>query len=69
VFLSDVCHLPLSAGAVVKSWERVSAAVAPLDVEIQQTFQSQPPVFVDETSWREQQQCGRLWVAVSPAAI
>jgi transposase len=42
--------------------------VQPLDAAIQTMVQAHPHVWVDETSWCEQQQRGWLWVAVSPAA-
>jgi transposase len=43
-------------------------ALTPIDTAIQVAVQHQPQLWVDETSWREQQQRGWLWVAVSPVA-
>jgi len=67
-FLDEVCGLTVSLGSIATSCERLSAALAPVDAAIQTTVQSQPHLWVDETSWREQQQRGWLWVAVSPIA-
>jgi len=39
-----------------------------IDAAIQAMVQAHPQVWVDETSWREQEQRGWLWVAVSPTA-
>ena len=67
-FLSEVAGVELRLGSVITSCTRVSAALQPLDAAIQTMVQAHPVVWVDETSWREQQQRGWLWVAVSPAA-
>jgi transposase len=67
-FLDEVCGLALSLGSIASSCERLSAALAPVDAVIQATVQCQPHLWVDETSWRQQQQRGWLWVAVSPVA-
>ena len=67
-FLSEVAGVELSLGSVITSCTRVSEALQPLDAAIQTMLQAHPVVWVDETSWREQQQRGWLWVAVSPEA-
>lgn len=67
-FLAEVCGVDVSLGSIATSCERVSAALAPVDAAIQATVQCQPHLWVDETSWRQQQQRGWLWVAVSPVA-
>ena len=66
--LAEVSGITLSLGSIITSCMRVSAALAPVDAAIQATIQTQPQVHVDETGWREQQQRGWLWVAVSPIA-
>jgi transposase len=66
--LADVCGVAISLGGIAASCERVSAAVASIDVAIQTTVQTQPHLWVDETSWREASQRGWLWVAVSDVA-
>lgn len=67
-FVHEVAGVELSLGSVISSCTRVSEAVQPLDTAIQARVQAHPVVWVDETSWREQQQRGWLWVAVSPEA-
>ena len=67
-FLYEVAGVELSLGSVISSCTRVSEALQPLDAAIQTMVQAHAVVWVDETSWREQQQRGWLWVAVSPAA-
>ena len=67
-FLSEVAGVELSLGSVITSCTRVSAALQPLDAAIQTMVHAHPVVWVDETSWRAQQQRGWVWVAVSPAA-
>jgi transposase len=67
-FLSEVCGLPLSLGSVISSCQRLSCALAPIDAAIQACVQTQPYVWVDETSWRQKQQSAWLWVGVSPIA-
>lgn len=67
-FASEVVGLELSGGSIVTSCERVSEALEPIDAAINAELQTQPYLFVDETSWREHQQRGWLWVAVSPIA-
>jgi transposase len=67
-FLSEVCGLPLSVGRVVSSCQRLSCALAPIDAAIQAGVQTQPHLWVDETSWRQARQSAWLWVAVSPVA-
>ena len=67
-FLHEVGGVELSLGSVITSCTRVSAALQPLDATIQTRVQAHPVLWVDETSWREQQQRGWLWVAVSPEA-
>jgi transposase len=66
--LADVCGIELSVGSIAAGCGRLSLALAPIDTTIQVAVQHQPQVWVDETSWREQQQRGWLWVAVSPVA-
>jgi transposase len=67
-FLREVCGLSLSLGSVVSSCQRLSCALAPIDAAIQACVQTQPHVWVDETSWRQECQPAWLWVAVSPLA-
>lgn len=67
-FLNEVCQLPLSLGSVVSCCQRLSDALAPVDAAIQSVVQSAPVVWVDETSWNEQQQRCWLWVACTPVA-
>jgi transposase len=67
-FLSEVCGVEVSVGSVISSCARVSDALEDVDSSIQNAVQAQPHLYVDETSWREQQQRGWLWVAVSGVA-
>jgi transposase len=67
-FLREVAGVELSLGRVMSSCTRVRDALQPLDAAIQTMVQAHPAVWVDETSWCEQQRRGWLWVAVSPAA-
>lgn len=67
-FLQDVVGVEISLGSVVSSCTRVSDALVPVDAAIQSRVRAHPTVWVDETGWREQQQRGWLWVAVSPEA-
>jgi transposase len=67
-FLHEVAGVELSLGSVITSCTRLSEALQPLDAAIQTRVQAHPVVWVDETSWREQQRRGCLWVAVSPEA-
>jgi transposase len=67
-FLAEVAGVELSTGSIITSCTRVSDALAPVDAAIAEHIQNQDILWVDETSWREQQQRGWLWVAVSPQA-
>jgi transposase len=67
-FLHEVGGVDLSLGSVITSCTRVSEALEKVDAAIQAMVQAHPHIWVDETSWREQEQRGWLWVAVSPAA-
>ncbi len=67
-FLAEVSGVDIGVGSIVTSCTRISAALEAADAAIQQVVQQQPIVHVDETSWRQQQQHGWLWVAVSPIA-
>jgi transposase len=67
-FLAEVCGVDVSLGSITTSCLRVSDALEGVDALIQATVQTQPHLWVDETSWREQSHRGWLWVAVSPAA-
>ena len=66
--LNEVVGVELSTGSIVANCMRVSEALAPVDAAIAEHVQQQEIVWVDETSWREQQQRGWLWVAVSQQA-
>jgi transposase len=68
-FLGDVCQLPIGSASIVRGCERVSQALAPVDVAIQQAVQMQPCVNVDETGWPTETRKGWLWVAVSAVAV
>jgi transposase len=67
-FLAEVAGVELSTGSIITSCTRVSDALAPVDAAIAEHIHNQDILWVDETSWREQQQRGWLWVAVSPRA-
>ena len=67
-FVDEVSGIDISLGSIVASCARMSVALAPVDTAIQEVVQHQPHLHIDETSWREQQQAGWLWVAVSPLA-
>jgi len=67
-YLADVHGVQLCTGSIVRSCQRVSTALAPVDQTIQATVQRQAHLHVDETTWWEQRQRGWLWVAVSAVA-
>ncbi len=67
-FLAEVSGITISQGSIVMSCTRLSTALEGVDAAIQSAVQHQAHLHVDETSWREQQQRGWLWVAVSPIA-
>jgi len=67
-FLGEVCGLALCSGSVVKSCDRLSAALQPLDAAVAALVQHQPLVWVDETGWYEHNERRWLWVAVSQQA-
>jgi transposase len=67
-FLQEVCGVHISVGSVMRSCTRVSEALAPVDQVIQERVQADMRLWVDETSWREGQQHGWLWLAVSTQA-
>ena len=58
-FLMDVLHLPISHGQVVKTVQKVSAALAPCYEQLQKALPQQAYMGIDETGHRER---GRgLW--------
>lgn len=67
-FLAEVAGVTVSTGSIMRSCDRVSVAVEPVDVAIQGAVAHQPILYVDETGWREGGQRGWLWVAVSAVA-
>ena len=67
-FLSDVWGIAISTQSVLRSCERVSAALAPVDAAIQAAVQAQPSVNVDETSWPDGSRRAWLWTATSSQA-
>lgn len=67
-FMGDVCGIALCTQSVLRSCDRVSLALAPVDAAIQAVVQTQPVVNVDETGWSEGRRRGWLWTATSPQA-
>jgi transposase len=67
-FLAEVCDVPISLGSIATSCTRLSEAVIPLDTAIREHIQSQPHLWVDESSWSQGRQRGWLWTAVSEEA-
>ncbi len=67
-FLGDVCGVGISTQSVLRSCERVSVALAPVDAAIAAAVQAQPVVNVDETSWAVEGQRAWLWTATTPHA-
>lgn len=66
--LHDLFDVDLSAGAVQKTCERVSAAVAPTVEAIREEVALAPAAHADETGWRQQRKRSWLWVATTPGA-
>ncbi len=67
-FCDDGCGVAISTRSVLRSCERVSVALAPVDAAIHAAVQAQPVVNVDETSWMADGQRAWLWTATSPQA-
>ena len=63
--LADVADLPIGLASVVASTQRLSAALAPIDIALHSALQSEKVVNVDETSWRERGARRWLWAATS----
>jgi len=66
--LHDLFDVDMSAGAVQKTCERVSAAVAPTVEAIRQEVALAPAAHADETGWRQQRKRSWLWTATTPLA-
>lgn len=66
--MHDLFDVNLSAGAVQKTCERVSTAVAPAVEAIRQEVARAPAVHADETGWRQKGKRAWLWVATTPDA-
>lgn len=67
-FMGDVCGIALCTQSVLRSCDRVSLALAPIDATIHAAVQAQPVVNVDETGWPDGRRRGWLWTATSPQA-
>jgi transposase len=59
-------HVDVSLGSVAALTQRVSEALVEPVTEVGQYVQQQPVVNVDETSWRQKQAKGWLWLAATP---
>ena len=60
-FFDDVCGIAICSQSVLRSCDRVSLALAPVDAAIQAVVQMQPSVNVDETSWPDGSRRGWVW--------
>jgi transposase len=58
-FLDDIFHLSISHGQVMKTVEKVSAALAPCYEALQQALPGQPAINIDETGHHERGR--KLW--------
>lgn len=67
-FMDDVCGIALCTQSVLRSCDRVSLALAPVDAAIHAAVHAQPVVNVDETGWPDGRRRGWLWTATSPQA-
>jgi transposase len=67
-FLDEVCDIPLSLGSVATQCRRLCDALEPLDTEVAIRLQSEPQLWVDETSWHERCERSWLWVAAGERA-
>jgi transposase len=66
--LQDFAGLPLSLGSVVDLQQSVSAALAPVYGDIQESVQQQAHIHMDETGWKEAGKRRWLWVIVTTVA-
>jgi len=66
--LESLFHVPISVGAISRSEQFVSAAIAEPVEQCQQYVQSQPVVHVDETGWPIKYHSGWLWTAATSLA-
>jgi transposase len=67
-FLGEVFQIPMSLGAVCKSEQRVSDALAAPYTELHEATQKAPWANVDETGWREDKARAWLWVMATATA-
>ena len=67
-FMGDVWGIVVCTQSVLRSCDRVSVALAPVDAAIQAVVQTQPVVNVDETGWPDGRRRGWLWTATSMQA-
>ncbi len=63
--MTQVMHVPMSAGMVAKTQEQVSRALAAPFDEALHHAQAQDRANADETSWRENKKKAWLWVCVT----
>jgi transposase len=68
LLLDDLGHIPISLGSVPAQYQTVSAALAPVYMEVQTTVQAQAVANVDEPPWREDRHQRYLWVAATVVA-
>jgi transposase len=64
-FMSDVCGVKLSLGAVSKLEKRTAEAVAQPVAEAHEHVRNAPVVHADETGWRENKSKAWLWLAAT----
>jgi transposase len=63
--MTQVLHVPMSTGAVAKTQDQVSRALAAPFEEAHAYVQKSERVHADETSWRQDKKKAWLWVAVT----
>ena len=63
--MTDVLHVPMSAGMVAKTQDQVSRALAQPHVEALEQAQQSNRAHADETGWREDKKKAWLWVTVT----
>ena len=63
--MTQLLHVPMSTGAVAKTQEQVSRALAAPHQEALAHAQRSDRAFADETGWRQDKKKAWLWVAVT----
>lgn len=64
-FMSDVCGIKMSLGAVSKLEQRTAKAIAQPVAEAHEHVRNAPVVHADETGWRENKSKAWLWLAAT----